>query len=252
MPWSALIGAGASLLGGILGKPKRVSAQTNSRQGILGQAQGAREAAEKYGFNPLTLLGVSSPLGPSEGSNYMGNAISEAGLLLADAVSQRQGAGTLSKVQAENQRLRDQVKDLTLRPPVPGVFAQRQAEAASEQPDIEGLRPLPETSAVDPRRDVDHEPARTTSGFMTVDNPYAPWPLYFPTLDGDEALQWYDWPTLAIGIGANAAARGGRWLYDRVNASQLAFPLNINPGTGRFGSNPTPPPNSLPPLPRWR
>jgi len=57
----ALIGAGASLLGGILGKPKEKSARTNSYDGIMGQAQGARDASEKYGFNPLTLLGASSP-----------------------------------------------------------------------------------------------------------------------------------------------------------------------------------------------
>lgn len=46
---------------------KKDSAQKNSRLAILGQAAGARQAAEKYGFNPLTLLGASSGIGPSDG-----------------------------------------------------------------------------------------------------------------------------------------------------------------------------------------
>lgn len=36
-----------------------------TRKGILGQAEGARLGAQKYGFNPLTLLGASSPLAAS-------------------------------------------------------------------------------------------------------------------------------------------------------------------------------------------
>lgn len=42
---------------------KKPSAREQSRDALMGQAQGAREAADKYGFNPLTLLGVSSGIG---------------------------------------------------------------------------------------------------------------------------------------------------------------------------------------------
>lgn len=303
---SSLIGAGSSLLGGIFGKPKQVSARTNSRQGILGQAQGAREAAEKYGFNPLTLLGVSSPLGPSERSNYMGNAIAEAGLMLADGVAKRgEKAGLLSKLEAQNEELREQVQSLTLRPKVGGIYAQREAvPAIGGSSDVlglravlsggagaddgsggadgasGGLRPLSATLPIDPRREVDNEELRTSSGFMTIDNPYAPWPLYFPTIDGDEALQWYDLPTLGVGIAGNALFRAGQAAGERRDIAREnargnpvyrmedgrlyapypapqpprapSYPLSINPQTGRFGQNPAPPSRSLPALPRWR
>lgn len=59
----AAIGAGVNILGGILGmkKQKPLSAGTiigQTAAGVEGQAKGAREAGEKYGFNPLTLLGL--------------------------------------------------------------------------------------------------------------------------------------------------------------------------------------------------
>ena len=50
---ASVAGAFGSLFG------KKDEAPTPA-QNILSQAQGAREAAEKYGFNPLTLLGASS------------------------------------------------------------------------------------------------------------------------------------------------------------------------------------------------
>lgn len=43
----------ASGLAGLFGKKKKA---TTPRDNLLSQAQGAREAAEKYGFNPLTML----------------------------------------------------------------------------------------------------------------------------------------------------------------------------------------------------
>lgn len=126
--WPELISAGASLLGGIFGKPKTKSARENTLDGIFGQAQGAREAGEQYGFNPLTLLGVSSALGPSETSNYMGNAIADAGMMLAEGLAKRQDQATAkSELEYENAKLREEVQRLTLRPRHGGIYAQREA-----------------------------------------------------------------------------------------------------------------------------
>lgn len=63
MPFGLLSGIGSVLggLGGLFGK-KQKNAQVTTAQGILGQAQGSREAADRYGFNPLTLLANSSPM----------------------------------------------------------------------------------------------------------------------------------------------------------------------------------------------
>lgn len=124
----ALIGAAGSLLGGIFGKPKRVSAQKASREAILGQAEGARYAGEKFGFNPLTLLGVSSAVGPSESSNYMGNAIANSAMLLADGLARREEKfGREAALTKQNEELKLQVRELTLRPKFGGIYAQRQA-----------------------------------------------------------------------------------------------------------------------------
>lgn len=124
----ALIGAGASLLGGIFGRKKEKSAAQNSRDAIMGQAQGAREASEKYGFNPLTLLGASSAVGPSQSANYMGSAIADAGLLLADGLAKRQDRlGREAALSKQNEELKLQVRELTLRPKFGGIYAQRQA-----------------------------------------------------------------------------------------------------------------------------
>lgn len=125
---SALIGAGASLLGGLFGRKKEKSAQTNSRDAIMGQARGSREAADKYGFNPLTLLGASSAVGPSQSANYLGSAIADAGMLLADGLAKRQDKiGREAALAKQNEELKLQVRELTLRPKFGGIYAQRQA-----------------------------------------------------------------------------------------------------------------------------
>lgn len=64
MPFSVLSGVGSVLggLGGLFGKKKK---QPSPRDNIMSQAQGARDAAERYGFNPLTLLQYGQPGGAS-------------------------------------------------------------------------------------------------------------------------------------------------------------------------------------------
>lgn len=124
----ALIGAGASLLGGIFGRKKEKSAAQNSYDAIMGQARGSRDASDKYGFNPLTLLGASSAVGPSQSSNYMGEAIANSAMLLADGLAKREEKfGQLAAMQKQNEELKLQVRELTLRPKFAGIYAQRQA-----------------------------------------------------------------------------------------------------------------------------
>lgn len=57
MAFELLSGIGSVLggLGGLFGSSRRRRDPT-PRQNLLSQAQGAREAADKYGFNPLTML----------------------------------------------------------------------------------------------------------------------------------------------------------------------------------------------------
>lgn len=55
-----LLKIGGSLLGGLFGRKKKAPTPA---QNILSQAEGARAAAEKYGFNPLTMLQYGNPSG---------------------------------------------------------------------------------------------------------------------------------------------------------------------------------------------
>lgn len=59
---SALPGVG-QVLGGLSGLFGKKEKQPTPAENIVSQAQGAREAAEKYGFNPLTMLQYGQPGG---------------------------------------------------------------------------------------------------------------------------------------------------------------------------------------------
>ena len=122
---ATLIAAGSSLFGGLFGK-KDKSVKQNTMEGIYGQAEAAVKAGAEWGFNPLTLLGASSPMAGSQSANYMGDAVANAGLLLADGIQQRQ-AGKRDALQAENTALKEKVQNLTLRPDTGGVYARRQS-----------------------------------------------------------------------------------------------------------------------------
>lgn len=117
---SSLIKVGGSLLGGLFGRKR--SAFKESRLAILGQAAGARQAAEQYGFNPLTLLGVSQPMAGYT-DNTMGAAIADAAGALADGISEKASQDDeLQKKDEEIAALRTRLNSATVRPTVPGVF----------------------------------------------------------------------------------------------------------------------------------
>lgn len=125
----ALIQGVGSLLGGLLGS-KKVSSRQASRGAIYGQAEGARLAAEKLGFNPLTLLGVSSAVGGYDSPNPMGAALADAAGALASGITAKaQRDDALAKAQQEIEDLRQKVNRATVRPVVQGVFGSPQARA---------------------------------------------------------------------------------------------------------------------------
>lgn len=57
------IGAGVKILGGLKGLFGKKDKPKSPSWNMLSQAEGAREAAEKYGFNPLTMLQYGQPGG---------------------------------------------------------------------------------------------------------------------------------------------------------------------------------------------
>jgi hypothetical protein len=237
----ALIGAGASLLGGILGR--NAEKKAIAAQNAYNDPAQIRARAENAGFNPLLFIGpgVGNQM-VTGGSNYMGSAIADAGMQIADQMSKNRELARLEKLSAENKKLAEKVQNLTIRPKVGGVYAQREAYNANSNTVLpqqrpfngpadvsDGLRPLAEQLAIDTRREVDNSPITTSSGFMVVDNP-AMGRIYSPTLDGDEPLQWYDYPTLGINYLGSRAFEGA---YNRYVANE-AQPKR--PSTDRLGT----------------
>lgn len=221
----SLIGAGGSLIGGLLGKQKGYS----PREQGLGHVEGMMQASEAFGINPLFLLGNVAAGGGIPSQNYMGSAIADASMLLADAVSKNKEKQQLTRANERVGELQKKIENLTLRPKVGGIYAQNemtptlgsalgrggnaQGITSGDNPvkpsglagDTGGVRPLAEQLEVDPRRPVDNTPITTTSGFMVVDNPNMPFPIYMPTADGDEPMQWYDYPSYILPTVGSAA-----------------------------------------------
>ena len=221
----ALIQAGGSILGGLLGKSKALKPS----ESMLSHVKGVMQASERFGFNPLTLLGVANPGHYGADNSSMGAAVSDAAMYLGDALAKKTDAAKLQQVAAERDRLQDQVVGLTVRPKVPGIYGPLwmggpRAPAAASSGGVSSTggpartpvvraggdpRPLIETHPLDERRDVDNKAMTTTGGFMTVSNPNLPFDVYVPTLDGDEALDVTQWPTAALALGTSGALWAG-------------------------------------------
>lgn len=243
--WLApLISTVGSLIGGKMQQDAADDAADKQRRWALqDQAEQfvrLRSAAEKGGFNPLTVLGVAPGSGmPRDtavaSANYMGSAIADSALMLADSLVKTKAAaqaGALQKARAANVNLQRKLTAATLRPTVPGIYgrtgnataqgavprvapAQRSGAGAGSGGGASGLLTA---DPLDPRRGVDNKPVTSSPGFFVVDNPFTG-RLYVPTLDGDEALHWYDYPDVVPGLLYNAAKAawnaGGRYAQRR-------------------------------------
>jgi len=58
-----MVAGAAKAVGGLFGLFKKKKKDPTPRDNLLSQAQGARDAADKYGFNPLTMLQYGQPGG---------------------------------------------------------------------------------------------------------------------------------------------------------------------------------------------
>lgn len=197
---ASVVGAVGSLIGGALGgksKPYKLDGQ------IWDAARGARLASEDFGFNPLTLLGIANASGGGSygGENYMGAAISDAAMMLADGMTKRQDAQKLQQAQMANAALQKKVTDLTLRPKVGGVYPQfgggnvqsdwqaggsvpvaRAGVGARAAGGAASVAPFP----VDTSRDIDRTKVTDDGGFAVVDNPnISARPFPVPAFNGE-------------------------------------------------------------------
>lgn len=277
---SALISAGSSLFGGLFGKKKGPSTYQQTQEAMGAQAKYSREYGEQYGFNPLTLLGVSSPVaGGQIYDNPMGQAVADAGMILGDALLKRTDAQKLTRAKERIKELQERIDHDTTRPKIGGVYAQREsspmlrpsngggnarvvagAVPSGQDTDNNGnnrhsvglsaedgkLDPLLDVHPADPRREVDNEPIRTHAGWIAVDNPTFG-RLEIPTLDGDEPLHWYDYPDLVVplinkyGEKATSWVPQGRYMGEGISLDQ--HPKNMG-WRGRSAPKPRPAPPS--------
>lgn len=201
MPLGTLA-AGAKILGGLGGLFKKGnSAGKNSRSAIMGQAKGARDAAEQFGFNPLTLLAASSGIGPSESTPPLASVA-----MLTDGL---QGLDDVVSGENERTKERERLQDELLRLEVEraraggaGAIGARRYAAinapALSAPDmsIEGAatarRPNDALSWLNsffegsgPKREEVLEPNSNHPGFWTMWNDWTGGPVVMPGDSGE-------------------------------------------------------------------
>jgi hypothetical protein len=256
----ALIKAGASLLGGILGKSKSIAPSTQS----YGNVKGLMMAAEKYGINPLTLIGggVSGGSGVPGDNSSMGAALSDAAMYLGDALAEKTDKAKLQQATAERDALQQKVIGLTIRPKVPGVFGPLTAGGSNAAParepagmggspdlgaapslgandrlaPVAGLRPLATRDPIDLRREVDNKKVPSSAGLIKIDNPNLPFSFYVPSIDGEETFG-PDLVTVPMGAAYGFGAwRGRQDAYKRGDAvwHEWKRKKEATPSTYRF------------------
>jgi hypothetical protein len=228
----SLLGVLGSVAGGLLGRSKGKSASSQS----YGNVKGLVQASRAWGINLLTWLGggVSGGSGIAADNSALGQGIANAAMLASDALaSKRSTAAALNAYQQQNRRLQDRLNAVTLRAPVPGVYGTARmpsdpevyggADFSGDAAGVSGARgfdsvgpaggpPLRTVSPADPRRDVNNKPQDTHSGLMVIDSPYVG-EVYVPTLDGDEALDVLDVPSMAMVAPQIAYNRGAYLSY---------------------------------------
>jgi hypothetical protein len=140
----ALIGAGASLLGGLVSsnaakkdarRQEAFQRQQIAEMNAYNDPAQIRSRAEAAGFNPLLFIGPgvgqqSAVASAVSSGNFMGSALADAGMQIADQMSKNRELARLEKLSAENKKLAEKVQNLTIRPKMGGVYAQREATAS--------------------------------------------------------------------------------------------------------------------------
>lgn len=135
MVHSLLIGLGGKLLEGFFANRAAKQQRAQSVEDVKQQFVRLREGAELAGFNPLAVLGTASGIPAQAGSGaYMGTALADSALMIADSLARSEKAGTLNKVnalEAENRDLLGRLTAMTLRPKVPGIYGGGGVQAVS-------------------------------------------------------------------------------------------------------------------------
>lgn len=136
--WGAIIGAGASLIGGALSRKDQRSAQ--DRTDKYNDPKAIRKRYEAAGFNPIIGIENASPLQqPSGWQPTMGSAIANAGLALQSGLQDKQALEIeASRLAMEKERLEKLLTKETIRPDVGGMYAGREQMPAVRESVVKG------------------------------------------------------------------------------------------------------------------
>ena len=133
----ALIGAGSSLLGGILGN--RAEKKATARQNEYNKPINVRARAEEGGFNPLLWAGQGNiQTQASGGGALLGNSIANAGLAIADGLtSEKKLKIERERLEMDKTRLEKLIQNATIRPRVGGIYSgNRHTPKLSNRPSV--------------------------------------------------------------------------------------------------------------------
>lgn len=284
----ALIKGATSLLGGLFGqssarKDLRMQRQLINEQNEYNNPTNIRKRAEEGGFNPLSFIGpgvgLQTQTAQVNSGNYMGAAIADAGMAFADGMANKakfEQAKQLNDLEMANAKLQNKILQLTLRPKVEGIYAQRQStptiaaavggkhasvsdqvvsrgdtgvfsvgdagSALSFSPSVVGSDGLLTKHGLDPRRDVVNSPITTEAGFTVVDSPLFGQPFVVPTFQG-EIPELNQWPTIIGSFAVDRIKRYGDYRREYVKNHTVGPTLKVPWGLVNRASE------LLPPLP---
>lgn len=221
---ATLIKVGGSLLGGLLGRSK-------PKYQIPPYGE-IRRQAEAAGFNPLFAL-ANAPGQGFMSANPMGAAISDAALMLGTDMQDARE----DELRAENEKLRKQLQEATIRPIVGGLYARNEripslvtgkggasGDLPKEVSDALGSVPLPDTTldrsvpAYVGGMLLEGPPGWTSPAVMEDevfgDNPLLAWP-YGLAWTGAAAKHNYE----RLVVGQDGAPDGSRLYVDDLRRS---------------------------------
>lgn len=200
MPFGMLSGIGSVLggLGGLFGSKKKKD--PTPRENILSQAQGARDASDKYGFNPLTMLQYGQPGGaivggggpaPLASIDLITGGLKDINDVVSGDAARRRAADQLEVDLAQvkiDQAKKQMALDHTRAAQMASSPLGRRAVTAHGAPHARIASPPMGRPVAKPTylgRDVDVEDVPSTAGVAVLDTPLLPQAYVVPATGAD-------------------------------------------------------------------
>lgn len=220
----ALIGAGSSIVGGLLSKKSAENQQKRAakdrKNEVINRPSWIREGAEKAGFNPLTYMGVNGAStpgasgGPGPGA-ALASSIARAGEYFGDAIYQQSVDAKMAQTQEAAKRQLERVRrdQRRVQPKLSPSTVRRSSDPSRTAEGIE-----PKMAPYDEDREMEKLTATDGPGVTTIDNDFLPGPIHVPG-DGGEPWGWDEVLTATMFGVPQTIYQGGKkignWIDDK-------------------------------------